>query len=553
MKSQRMKKLLRWVVRIFVALPLLVALFIIEENLRGRILLVHYKTELRSKGERLTLAEFNFPKPTESADYHVLMISAGELTNLGQAFATGALEFSCRPRFIGPGCCMVRRLQPDTDLRFRDTAWEVASLGEKRNPTAAYYVATWEELAERVAFARQPLDAIRATLQKPVLAMSVEYAGDQIGVPQYRAAAAVDTWSSVAALSDLHQNDLDAALEDLLISTELMRSLRDSQSYELQMRRLYTGEAALDVTWEALQTPGWNDAQLARLQTAWEEVSVIKDYELAAEVERAIILQRWDGVVNKPMRELLGWSETEPSDVSKLLGGMVWYAGWRQQDQARGVWLWAEGVDAVRTSLSASKWIVARDAFQKVQQDEWNPRWPRFDQWRYQMSIPDPSGWTWGPGNLFYDVKRLLEYETRREMTIAAIALKRFELRHGKLAPDLAALVPEFLDGIPHDYMDGGSLRYRLKWGNDWVLYSVGENSVDEGGDPISSEPRGIYFSIWDGRDAVWPAAATREEVEAWEARRRRHRDTAADHRAETTLSSTNASSTVVQGHNSTR
>src|SRR5207244_765531 len=118
-------------------------------------------------------------------------------------------------------------------------------------------------------------------------------------------------------------------------------------------------------------------------------------------------------------------------------------AGWRQQDQARGVWLWAEGVDAVRTAVSASKWIAARDAFKKAEQDEWNLFWPRFDQWRYQMSIPDPSGWTWGPGNLFYDVKRLLEYETRREMTVAAIALKRFELRHNKLAPDLAALVPE--------------------------------------------------------------------------------------------------------------
>jgi hypothetical protein len=526
MKSQRLKKCLRWSVRIVLAFVLLLVLFILEENLRGRILLDRYKAELRAKGERLTLTEFNFPNPIGSADYHVLMISAGELTNLSQAFVDGALEFSCRPRFIGPACCMERRLQPDTDLRFRDTAWEVASLGEKRNPSAAYYVATWEELAERVTFARQPLDAIRATLQKPILAMSVDYRGTQIGVPQHRAAAAVGTWSSVAALSDLHQNDLNAALENILISTELMGSLRGSPLYELQMRRLRIGEVALDVTWEASQTPGRNDAQLASLQTAWEKASVINEFEPAAEVERAITLERWDSVVHKPMRELLGWSEMDMlswDDICRRLGGIVWYSAWRQQDQARGVRLWARGVDAVRTAVGASKWSLARDVIKKTEQDEWKHLWMVYDQWRYQMSIPDfPRATTWGPNNSFSDIERLLKYETRREMTVAAIALKRFELHHNKLAPDLAALVPEFLARVPHDYMDGGNLRYRLKGDSDWVLYSVGENCVDDGGEPTSSEPRNIYFSIWDSRDAVWPAAATPEEVEAWETRRMR-------------------------------
>jgi hypothetical protein len=452
------------------------------------------------------------------------MISAGELTNLSQAFVDGALEFSCRPRFIGPSCCIVRRLQPDTDLRLQDSAVEVRAL--KRDPTIAYYVNTWEELAEKVVFARQPLRAIRVTLQKPVIAMSVDYRGAQIGVPQYRAAAAIGTWSSVAALSDLHQNDLDAALEDILISTELMRSLRDSQFYELQMRRLRTGEVALDVTWEALQTPGWNDAQLASLQAAWEKASVINEFEPSAEVERAITLERWDSVVHKPMRELLGWSEIDMlswDDFCRRLGGIVWYSAWRQQDQARGVRLWGRGVDAVRTTVGASKWSLARDVFRKTEQDEWKHVWMDYDQCRYQMSIPDfPRATTWGPNNFFYDVKRFLEYETRREMTVAVIALKRFESRHYKLAPDLVALVPDLLARVPHDYMDGGNLRYRLNGGSDWVLYSVGENCVDDGGDATSSETRSIFLSIWDGRDAVWSAAATPEEVKAWETRRMR-------------------------------
>jgi hypothetical protein len=526
MKSQRLKKLLRWGVRIILALVVLLTLFILEEHVRGRILLARYKTELRAKGEKVTVEEFNFPKPIKGADYDALLASAGVLTNLSQAFVDGALKFGCRLRFIGQGCCMERRLQPDPDLRYRDTAPEVAPFRGERDQTVAYYVATWEELAEKVAFAREPLRVARASLQKPVLSMAVDYRSVPIGAPQYRAAAAIGTWSTVAALSDLHQNNLDAALEDLLISTELMQSLQDSQLYELQMRRLYTGEGALDMTWEALQTPGWNGAQLERLQSAWEKASVINEFVPSAEVERAIILERWDGVVHKPMRELLGWSEMNMlswDDVSRRLGGIAWHLGWRQQDQARGVWLWARGVNAVRAEVGASKWSVARELAEKARQDEWNLRWPWFDQWRYQMSIPDfPRATTWGPGNFFYDVKRLFEYETRREMTVAAIALRRFELRHGKPPPDLAALVPEFLTKVPRDYVDSGNLRYRLKGDNDWELYSVGENCVDDDGEPTSSEPRNIYFSIWDGRDAVWPAAATQEEVEAWKTGRQR-------------------------------
>ena len=517
MKRGWLKSSLRWGGRALLALLVLFGLFITEENIRGRILLARYKAELRAKGEKLMLAELDLPKPIENADYHVLLISAGELTDLSQAFAFGALESRCRLRFIGPACCMVRRLQPDTDMRLPNTGWYNRSV---------YYVYTWEELAEKVGLARQPLHAIRTILPKPVLAMSVDYRSAQIGAAQYKAAAAIGTWSTVAALSDLHQNDLDSALEDLLISTELIQSLQDSQSFELQMRRWWTGEAALDMTWEALQTPGWNDTQLARLQTAWEKASVIRDFEPSVEVQRADVLEHWNNAVHKPMRELLGWFQMSVlswDDVSRFLGGIVWYAAWRQQDQARGVWLWAEGVDAFRAAVSAAKWSVARDIFKKTEREEWNLHWMFYDRWRYQMSIPDlPSATTWGPENLVHDLKRLLEYETRREMTVAAIALKRYELRYNKVAPALAALVPEFLAKVPHDYMDGGNLRYRLKVDSEWVLYSVGENCVDDDGDATSSEPRNVFFSIWDSRDAVWPAAATRKEVEAWETKWKR-------------------------------
>ena len=62
-------------------------------------------------------------------------------------------------------------------------------------------------------------------------------------------------------------------------------------------------------------------------------------------------------------------------------------------------------------------------------------------------------------------------------MTLAAIALKRYELRHGKLPASLEALVPEFLSTVPYDYMAAKPLSYRLKADGSYVLYSVGEDA----------------------------------------------------------------------------
>ena len=99
--------------------------------------------------------------------------------------------------------------------------------------------------------------------------------------------------------------------------------------------------------------------------------------------------------------------------------------------------------------------------------------------------------------------------ETERQLTIAAIALKRYQLHYGKAPPELAALVPEFVASAPNDCMSGKALGYRLEDDGTFVLYSVGEDGHDDGGDPKSASVG--KFDLWESRDAVWPAVAGRE------------------------------------------
>jgi hypothetical protein len=93
-------------------------------------------------------------------------------------------------------------------------------------------------------------------------------------------------------------------------------------------------------------------------------------------------------------------------------------------------------------------------------------------------------------------------------MVVAVIAIKRYELREAKAPSSLAALVPDFLDATPRDFMDGQPLRYRLNPDRSFTLYSVGKDAHDDGGDPMPETMTTTDLRdtpTWKGRDWVWP------------------------------------------------
>jgi hypothetical protein len=98
----------------------------------------------------------------------------------------------------------------------------------------------------------------------------------------------------------------------------------------------------------------------------------------------------------------------------------------------------------------------------------------------------------------------------RRDAALAAIAMVRFEQRHGRWPNSLEELRPDLLTELPVDRFDGNLLRYRLIDGRP-LLYSVGTNLKDDGG-TTPSELTGFYnVSEWppdatvDGDWVLWP------------------------------------------------
>jgi len=120
---------------------------------------------------------------------------------------------------------------------------------------------------------------------------------------------------------------------------------------------------------------------------------------------------------------------------------------------------------------------------------------------------------------------RASEAETRRRLLVTAIALERFHGRHGWYPKTLNELSPDLLKTPVVDFMDGQPLRYRLTDDSHFVLYSVGLDCIDNGGDMQRPRRRGAFdpgapyqapreSGIRSGTDLVWPRPASATEVE---------------------------------------
>lgn len=117
---------------------------------------------------------------------------------------------------------------------------------------------------------------------------------------------------------------------------------------------------------------------------------------------------------------------------------------------------------------------------------------------------------------------RALHAETERSLILCAVALKRYALRHGTLPPTLSGLVPEFMPSVPYDYMDGQLICYHPQADGTFILYSIGDNGKDDGGDASLLPERTGQRNIWNRKDAVWPAPALRGETEDYRREARR-------------------------------
>ena len=77
----------------------------------------------------------------------------------------------------------------------------------------------------------------------------------------------------------------------------------------------------------------------------------------------------------------------------------------------------------------------------------------------------------------------VLLVQARERQALAAIALERFYLKHGRYPAALQELVPEFTTAVPLDPCDGKEVRYRTTAAGRYQLWCLGLDGKDDGGE----------------------------------------------------------------------
>lgn len=489
-----------------------------------------YKKLLRTKGEKLEISEMCPRSVAPEENSANAVADALRILNSTPGFAPRAMTM------VSPGKALVGWSQPDA--RGYD------------------FTNSWDEFGSRVKAEQPGIELLQQVLQRPRLDFQLDFqeGGQPLGEHLWLIEMAAKQLSA-AAIYALHEDDCGSAATNILTQLALVqKDTRDQVVFELLSQGpLGIAAAAVPPTWELLQSTNVTDAQLAAVQNGWQKMNFLCIAEHDVETKRAWALAN----IQESRASHKGYDQRYhdggPAVYMDWLGspsggGSAW--GSRLASATKGLRSAAtEALWRSSGSYSAELYVLTNDQiiletvrsmmanqsqFYKKDYDEMLLRspWPALNyagaSYR-DLGIPDFRYYVFflmdlNPSD---DLLEMLQIETGRRVVVTAIALKRFQLKNGKWPATLAGLSPEFLPSVPVDPCDGKPLKYHANSDGTYLLYSVGENGVDDGGDPTNIAPPGFairgytgpLFSrrSWlnpDAHDWVWPQTATPAEAQ---------------------------------------
>jgi hypothetical protein len=287
---------------------------------------------------------------------------------------------------------------------------------------------------------------------------------------------------AAATLCALHQGDRAQALQHLHMLIDFPNAV-DAAGGLIVDHSIYVAmlSLALVATWEACQEPVWDDSQLAELSRRWQQINLFADLARVVEKERAFGLAGYEFArTNQGGMSPLFVGTRPAQPVTERIGAALverlWRSAWSPSDELFFLKFWQpifEGACAVSTndsySLFRSRIQESRLHFDSVLDKG------ALSRIRHVMAlciVPNMDKtflYTW-------------RQESFRRVTLTAIALKRYQMRYGRLPDNLTKLVPEFMPNQLLDPMSGKPLRFQPVADGTMLLYSVGENGVDDGG-----------------------------------------------------------------------
>jgi len=480
-------------------------------HFQARWAVARYERQLQDAGETLALTPLLPPPVLPERNGALLFsqarLSGGSDTNLLNKNPPVAMLL------VAPGKAMIGWAQPDVRA---DTTNQ------------------WSEIEAALAQYDDSLDVVREAVGRPVFDFQLDYRqGFDLLLPHLAPLKRATQLLTADTLCALHRGDVATGTTNVESMLALVKATAEERLAISQLVRIAMAAIAMSATWELLQAPGLGEDQLAAVQRGWVGLRFVEPTEDALAADRALSLMTLKRMRNSSaqFRRVAAMAGPGSRNPTLAFGNMVeQFLEETAAGAKEATWRFSSSYPDQLRALKGYQALL--ESFRAVRAGQ--PFVPTFGPLQERLtelglrhgeeeSGPRFSGLDSGLRSLFSDsvlslsrvLNRVFSAEAARALTVTALALKRYQLRHGQYPAQLSALVPEFLPAPPRDPADGKPLRYRLNLDGSFLLYSIGDDGTDHGGD---GSPIGKYQTLgWQkGRDLVWPCPATPEEISAY-------------------------------------
>lgn len=502
---KRIFKWSRWLFFALVCIATVAALVVGEENLRGRRAWDRCKRDLEAQGVHMDIAA-NVP-PQIPDDQNVAMApvfkaiydyqAEGDAviaaTNSGTASTLGKMRIQSPP----PPVMELSKIYSGGD---DSTRRPVEHGGGPRDGTPrdlrgwqAYFRAVFPKIAhpespeEDVLASMAGMDPLLAEIRdavntRPLVRFPVKYElGPETGLPHIPVQFNLVRALSLRIIAELRLGRVDDAFSD----TQLLFQIRDlGRDEPLMISGIARSNAtiiAASMVWEGIRLHRWSDAQLAFLEQQLAQYNGMADCLRGLHAEQAVVLQGMTLVCGDPRFAAMN-ATAFPESERWMLYPTSHVKGWIYQNAAlQAGWLQqcAASVDEKTRRVDLPAALALRKSVLSL----------RSTPWTFLTKLSAP---------VLIDALRLFAVsQTYADEARIACAIERYRLAHGSLPATLDDLR---MENLPHDVISGDPLHYRPA-GQDYILYSVGWNGVDDGGKVIFRDSKNVDY---EQGDWVW-------------------------------------------------
>jgi hypothetical protein len=327
-------------------------------------------------------------------------------------------------------------------------------------------------------------DLIREALKRPYARMDGDYSlFFTIPIPNFVAVRAVNQTLAQRAQCYLLLSQPGKALKELTLLNDTCRLLENAptgKTMTLVAAMINVAVAGLYVETiaDGFRLHAWQEPQLTTLQTQLEKINPMPFLVEALKTETAGMCS-WCETI---------WTNKFLASVSRNLSPIPVPQGWIYKNMVNIVELDRIPLEGFAFAHDTISPRVFDDAARN-----YDNFFKRKSPYKFLALISVP--------NISKAVQTTAHNQTLANEGQIACALERYRLAQGEYPENLDALVPQFIGKLPHDIIGGQPLHYRRTEGGKFLLYSVGWNETDDGGQvglkPDGSEDREKGDWVW--------------------------------------------------------